>query len=43
MANDTGYDNIFLNQLKIHFKKNDKILIFLPQEIQKISLMQQSG
>ena len=28
IANDTGYDNIFLNQLKIHFKKNDKILIF---------------
>ena len=28
IANDTGYDNIFINQLKIHFKKNDKILIF---------------
>lgn len=28
IANDTGYDNIFLNQLKIHFMKNDKILIF---------------
>ena len=28
IANDTGYDNIFLNQLKIHFKRNDKILIF---------------
>ena len=28
IANDTGFDNIFLNQLKIHFKKNDKILIF---------------
>ena len=28
IANDTGYDNIFLNQLKIHFNKNDKILIF---------------
>ncbi len=28
IANDTSYDNIFLNQLKIHFKKNDKILIF---------------
>tara|TARA_Y100001935_G_scaffold242774_1_gene233519 strand:+ start:621 stop:1244 length:624 start_codon:yes stop_codon:yes gene_type:complete len=27
IANDTGYENIFLNQLKIHFKKNDKILI----------------
>ena len=28
IANDAGYENIFLNQLKIHFKKNDKILIF---------------
>ena len=28
IANDTGYENIFINQLKIHFKKNDKILIF---------------
>ena len=28
IANDTSYNNIFLNQLKIHFKKNDKILIF---------------
>ena len=28
IANDTSYDDIFLNQLKIHFKKNDKILIF---------------
>lgn len=28
IANDTGYENVFLNQLKIHFKKNDKILIF---------------
>jgi D-sedoheptulose 7-phosphate isomerase len=28
IANDTNYDDIFLNQLKIHFKKNDKILIF---------------
>ena len=28
IANDVGYENIFLNQLKIHFKKNDKILIF---------------
>ena len=27
IANDVGYENIFLNQLKIHFKKNDKILI----------------
>ncbi len=28
IANDTSYEDIFLNQLKIHFKKNDKILIF---------------
>lgn len=28
IANDTGYENIFINQLKIHFKKKDKILIF---------------
>lgn len=27
IANDTGYNNIFVNQLKIHFKKNDKLLI----------------
>ena len=27
IGNDVGYENIFLNQLKIHFKKNDKILI----------------
>jgi D-sedoheptulose 7-phosphate isomerase len=28
IANDTGYDNIFINQLKIHFKKQDRLLIF---------------
>lgn len=28
IANDVGYEEVFLNQLKIHFKKNDKILIF---------------
>ncbi len=28
IANDTGYNNIFVNQLKIHFKRNDKLLIF---------------
>ena len=28
IANDVGYEEIFLNQLKIHFKKNDKVLIF---------------
>lgn len=27
IGNDVGYENIFLNQLKIHFKKKDKILI----------------
>lgn len=28
IANDNSYSEVFLNQLKIHFKKNDKILIF---------------
>ena len=28
IANDTSYDEIFMNQLKIHFNKKDKILIF---------------
>jgi len=27
IANDTGYDNIFLNQLKIHYKEGDKLLV----------------
>ncbi|MBI9033209.1 MAG: SIS domain-containing protein [Bacteroidales bacterium] len=27
MANDVGYDNIFLNQLKIHYREGDKILV----------------
>lgn len=27
IANDVGYENIFLNQLKIHFKKDDSVLI----------------
>ncbi|MDA8872028.1 SIS domain-containing protein [Candidatus Thioglobus sp.] len=27
IANDTGYDNIFLNQLKIHYKDGDKLLV----------------
>lgn len=27
IANDTGYDNIFLNQLKIHYKPGDKLLV----------------
>jgi len=28
IANDTGYENIFINQLKIHYKKKDRLLIF---------------
>ena len=28
IANDIGYENIFLKQLEIHYKKGDKILIF---------------
>lgn len=28
IANDKSYDEIFMNQLKIHFNKKDKILIF---------------
>ncbi|MAV76751.1 MAG: sugar isomerase [Candidatus Marinimicrobia bacterium] len=28
IANDTGFENLFVNQLKIHFKKNDYLLIF---------------
>ena len=27
IANDTGYENIFLNQLKIHYKQGDKLLV----------------
>ncbi len=27
IANDTGYNNIFISQLKIHFKKKDKLLV----------------
>ena len=27
IANDTGYENIFLNQLKIHYKEGDKLLV----------------
>ena len=27
IANDVGYENIFINQLKIHFKKGDIALI----------------
>ena len=27
IANDVGYDNIFINQLKIHYRKGDKLLV----------------
>ena len=27
IANDTGYENIFLNQLKIHFKTGDILIV----------------
>ena len=27
IANDTGYDNIFVNQLRVHYKTGDKILV----------------
>ena len=27
IGNDVGYDNIFLNQLKIHYRKGDKLLV----------------
>lgn len=27
IANDIGYDNIFISQLKIHYRKGDKILV----------------
>lgn len=26
IANDVGYDNVFINQLKIHYRKGDKLL-----------------
>ena len=28
IANDTGYENIFINQLKIHYQRGDSLLIF---------------
>lgn len=28
IANDTGYENIFINQLKIHYQKGDALVIF---------------
>lgn len=28
IANDTGYENIFINQLKIHYEKGDALVIF---------------
>jgi len=27
IANDVGYDNIFISQLKIHYRKGDKLLV----------------
>jgi D-sedoheptulose 7-phosphate isomerase len=27
IANDVGYENIFLNQLKIHYRQSDKLLV----------------
>lgn len=27
ISNDVGYENIFLNQLKIHFRKGDKLIV----------------
>ena len=27
IANDTGYENTFVNQLKIHFKKGDILIV----------------
>jgi len=26
VANDTGYENIFVNQLRIHYRKGDKLV-----------------
>ena len=28
ISNDTGYENVFLNQLKIHYEKGDSLIIF---------------
>ena len=36
IANDVGYDNVFINQLKIHYKKGDIAIILSASEIQKI-------
>lgn len=27
IANDVGYENLFINQLKIHYKKGDKLIV----------------
>ena len=27
ISNDTGYENVFLNQLKIHFKRGDVVIL----------------
>ena len=32
IANDTGYENIFLNQLKIHYKYGDLFIVYLHLE-----------
>ena len=28
IANDVGYEKIFIEQLKLHYKKNDALIIF---------------
>ena len=42
IANDTGYENIFLNQLKIHFKTGD-ILIILSASGNSLNLIKASN
>lgn len=42
IANDTGYENIFLNQLKIHFKTGD-ILIVLSASGNSLNLIKASN
>lgn len=27
IGNDVGYENIFINQLRIHFRKGDKLIV----------------
>ena len=38
IANDVGYENIFLNQLKIHFRKKDIAIILSASGNSKILL-----